>query len=54
MTSLLSPAGISTKKNVSMNASKYLGGSHLWGNCTIPFGGTLPSRGAHGKDINEA
>ncbi|XP_008320268.1 serine/threonine-protein kinase ICK isoform X2 [Cynoglossus semilaevis] len=43
--------GISTKKNVSMNASKYLGGSHLWGNCTIPFGGTLPSRGAHGTNV---
>lgn len=41
--------GISTKKNVAMNASKDFGGSHLWGNSSIPFGGTLPSRGAHGK-----
>lgn len=42
--------GISTKKNVAMNASKYFGGSHLWGNSSIPFGGTLPSRGAHGTN----
>lgn len=42
--------GISTKKNVAMNASKDFGGSHLWGNSSIPFGGTLPSRGAHGTN----
>uniref|UniRef100_A0A8C4D8Y4 non-specific serine/threonine protein kinase n=1 Tax=Dicentrarchus labrax TaxID=13489 RepID=A0A8C4D8Y4_DICLA len=41
--------GISTKKNVAINASKDFTGSHLWGNSAIPFGGTLPSRGAHGK-----
>lgn len=46
---LLSPSGISTKKNVAINASKDFTGSHLWGNSSIPFGGTLPSRGAHGK-----
>ncbi|KAF3842168.1 hypothetical protein F7725_024119 [Dissostichus mawsoni] len=39
--------GISTKKNVAINASKDFAGSHLWGNSSIPFGGTLPSRGAH-------
>ncbi|XP_070697011.1 serine/threonine-protein kinase ICK-like [Pempheris klunzingeri] len=42
--------GISTKKNVAINASKDLSGSHLWGNSSIPFGGTLPSRGAHGTN----
>lgn len=42
--------GISTKKNVAVNASKDLSGSHLWGNSSIPFGGTLPSRGAHGTN----
>lgn len=42
--------GISTKKNVAINASKDFGGSHLWGNSSIPFGGTLPSRGAHGTN----
>lgn len=46
----LSPIGISTKKNVAINASKDFSGSHLWGNSSIPFGGTLPSRGAHGDD----
>ncbi|KAA8583872.1 hypothetical protein FQN60_015080 [Etheostoma spectabile] len=40
--------GIGTKKNVAINASKDSTGSHLWGNSSIPFGGTLPSRGAHG------
>ncbi|TKS85500.1 Serine/threonine-protein kinase ICK [Collichthys lucidus] len=39
--------GISTKKNVAINASKDYTGSHLWGNSSIPFGGTLPSRGTH-------
>ncbi|XP_041645994.1 serine/threonine-protein kinase ICK-like [Cheilinus undulatus] len=42
--------GISTKKNVAINASKDFTGSHLWGNSSIPFGGTLPSRGAHGTN----
>ncbi|XP_068183292.1 serine/threonine-protein kinase ICK-like isoform X2 [Antennarius striatus] len=42
--------GIGTKKNVAMNASKDYAGSHLWGNSSIPFGGTLPSRGAHGTN----
>nr|XP_046258910.1 serine/threonine-protein kinase ICK-like [Scatophagus argus]XP_046258911.1 serine/threonine-protein kinase ICK-like [Scatophagus argus]XP_046258912.1 serine/threonine-protein kinase ICK-like [Scatophagus argus] len=42
--------GISTKKNVAINASKDYIGSHLWGNSSIPFGGTLPSRGAHGTN----
>ncbi|KAI3363136.1 hypothetical protein L3Q82_011788 [Scortum barcoo] len=42
--------GISTKKNVAINASKDFSGSHLWGNSSIPFGGTLPSRGAHGTN----
>ncbi|KAL3050239.1 serine/threonine-protein kinase ICK-like [Gymnodraco acuticeps] len=42
--------GISTKKNVAINASKDFAGSHLWGNSSIPFGGTLPSRGAHGTN----
>ncbi|XP_033835491.1 serine/threonine-protein kinase ICK-like [Periophthalmus magnuspinnatus] len=42
--------GIATKKNVSLNASKDFSSSHLWGNSTIPFGGTLPSRGAHGTN----
>ncbi|TWW78806.1 Serine/threonine-protein kinase ICK [Takifugu flavidus] len=41
--------GISTKKNTATNASKDYSGSHLWGNSGIPFGGTLPSRGAHGN-----
>ncbi|KAE8280561.1 Serine/threonine-protein kinase ICK [Larimichthys crocea] len=42
--------GISTKKNVAINASKDYTGSHLWGNSSIPFGGTLPSRGTHGTN----
>ncbi|XP_028459169.1 serine/threonine-protein kinase ICK isoform X2 [Perca flavescens] len=42
--------GIGTKKNVAINASKDSNGSHLWGNSSIPFGGTLPSRGAHGTN----
>ncbi|XP_023122857.2 serine/threonine-protein kinase ICK isoform X1 [Amphiprion ocellaris] len=42
--------GISTKKNVAINASKDFTGSHLWGSTNIPFGGTLPSRGAHGTN----
>lgn len=42
-------SGISTKKNVAINASKDFTGSHLWGSSSIPFGGTLPSRGAHGN-----
>ncbi|KAK2824218.1 hypothetical protein Q5P01_021393 [Channa striata] len=42
--------GIGTKKNLAINASKDLSGSHLWGNSSIPFGGTLPSRGAHGTN----
>lgn len=46
-----SPTGISTKKNVAINASKDFMGGHLWGNSSIPFGGTLPSRGVHGKSL---
>lgn len=42
--------GISTKKNMSINASKDFGGSHLWSNSYIPFGGTLPIRGTHGTN----
>ncbi|XP_037541321.1 serine/threonine-protein kinase ICK [Nematolebias whitei] len=42
--------GITTKKNVAINASKEYTGSHLWGGSSIPFGGTLPSRGAHGTN----
>ncbi|XP_029305556.1 serine/threonine-protein kinase ICK-like [Cottoperca gobio] len=42
--------GISTKKNGAINASKDFTGSHLWANSSIPFGGTLPSRGAHGTN----
>ncbi|XP_028279635.1 serine/threonine-protein kinase ICK-like isoform X2 [Parambassis ranga] len=42
--------GISTKKNVAINATKDFSGSHLWGSSSIPFGGTLPSRGAHGTN----
>ncbi|XP_069570060.1 serine/threonine-protein kinase ICK-like [Brachyistius frenatus] len=42
--------GISTKKNVAINASKDFTGSHLWGSSSMPFGGTLPSRGAHGTN----
>lgn len=43
------PSGIATKKNVAINANKDMSGSHLWGNSSIPFGGTLPSRGLHGN-----
>nr|XP_054605982.1 serine/threonine-protein kinase ICK [Nothobranchius furzeri] len=42
--------GISTKKNVAMNASKEFPGSHYCGSSSIAFGGTLPSRGAHGTN----
>ncbi|KAK7930776.1 hypothetical protein WMY93_007171 [Mugilogobius chulae] len=42
--------GIPSKKNMGTNASKDFSSSHLWGNSTIPFGGTLPSRGAHGTN----
>ncbi|XP_070398057.1 serine/threonine-protein kinase ICK-like [Nothobranchius furzeri] len=42
--------GISTKKNVAMNASKEFPGSHFCGSSSIAFGGTLPSRGAHGTN----
>lgn len=43
--------GVATKKNVTVNACKdFSGGGHLWGNSNIPFGGTLPSRGAHGTN----
>lgn len=42
--------GISTKKNMAINASKDFSGSPLWGSSGIPFGGTLPSRGAHGTN----
>lgn len=48
----LSPSGISTKKNVAINASKDFSVSHFWGNSSIPFGGTLPSRGTHGNFPN--
>lgn len=44
--------GVATKKNVALNVSTDFSSSssHLWGNSTIPFGGTLPSRGAHGTN----
>lgn len=42
-------AGISTKKNLTVNTNKDFSGSHLWGNSSIPFGGTLPNRGTHGN-----
>lgn len=43
--------GVATKKNVALNVSNdFSSSSHLWGNSTIPFGGTLPSRGAHGTN----
>lgn len=43
--------GVATKKNLAMNACKdFSSNSLLWGNSTIPFGGTLPSRGAHGTN----
>ncbi|KAM9726225.1 serine/threonine-protein kinase ICK-like isoform 1-T1 [Menidia menidia] len=42
--------GITTKKNVAINASKDFTGSHFWGSSSIPYGGTLPSRGAHGTN----
>ncbi|XP_051936494.1 serine/threonine-protein kinase ICK-like isoform X2 [Hippocampus zosterae] len=42
--------GITTKKNVTINVNKDMSGSHLWGNSSIPFGGTLPSRGLHGTN----
>ncbi|XP_019726246.1 serine/threonine-protein kinase ICK-like isoform X2 [Hippocampus comes] len=42
--------GITTKKNVAINVNKDMSGSHLWGNSSIPFGGTLPSRGLHGTN----
>ncbi|MEQ2299480.1 hypothetical protein AMECASPLE_015591 [Ameca splendens] len=42
--------GTSTKKSTTIDASKDFTGSHLWGGSSIPFGGTLPSRGAHGTN----
>lgn len=42
--------GISTKKNLPVNSNKDVSGSHLWGNNSIPFGGTLPNRGLHGTN----
>lgn len=42
--------GISTKRSVTIDSSKDFTGSHLWGGSSIPFGGTLPSRGAHGAN----
>ncbi|XP_041865448.1 serine/threonine-protein kinase ICK-like isoform X3 [Melanotaenia boesemani] len=42
--------GVSTKKNGAMNASKDFTESLLWGSSSIPYGGTLPSRGAHGTN----
>ncbi|XP_071375477.1 serine/threonine-protein kinase ICK-like [Centroberyx affinis] len=42
--------GISTKKNLAINSGKDYSGSHLWGNSSIPFGGTLPNRGTHGTN----
>ncbi|KAK1792670.1 hypothetical protein P4O66_012594 [Electrophorus voltai] len=41
--------GLSTKKNVAVNVSKDLIGSSLWGSSSVPFGGTLPTRGNHGS-----
>ncbi|XP_056148398.1 serine/threonine-protein kinase ICK-like [Lampris incognitus] len=42
--------GISTKQNMAIDSSKDPSGSHLWGNSSIPFGGTLPNRGTHGTN----
>ncbi|XP_012733297.2 serine/threonine-protein kinase ICK [Fundulus heteroclitus] len=42
--------GISTKKSVTIDVGKDFTGSHLWGGSGLPFGGTLPSRGAHGTN----
>uniref|UniRef100_A0A3Q2T1J7 non-specific serine/threonine protein kinase n=1 Tax=Fundulus heteroclitus TaxID=8078 RepID=A0A3Q2T1J7_FUNHE len=42
--------GISTKKSVTIDVGKDFTGSHLWGGSSLPFGGTLPSRGAHGTN----
>lgn len=39
---------------MATNASKDYSGSHLWGNSSIPFGGTLPSRGAHGNTLRSS
>ncbi|CAL8299850.1 unnamed protein product [Merluccius merluccius] len=43
--------GISTKKNLTVNSNKDVSESHLWGNNSIPFGGTLPNRGIHGNAL---
>ncbi|XP_066517362.1 serine/threonine-protein kinase ICK-like [Hoplias malabaricus] len=40
--------GLSTKKNVAVNATKDLSGNNLWGSNSVPVGGTLPTRGSHG------
>ncbi|CAL8284874.1 unnamed protein product [Arctogadus glacialis] len=42
--------GISTKKNQTVISNKDLSSTHLWGNNSIPFGGTLPNRGLHGTN----
>ncbi|XP_072526048.1 serine/threonine-protein kinase ICK-like isoform X3 [Salminus brasiliensis] len=40
--------GLSSKKNVAVNAAKDLSGNNLWGSSSVPVGGTLPTRGSHG------
>ncbi|XP_049328091.1 serine/threonine-protein kinase ICK isoform X2 [Astyanax mexicanus] len=39
--------GLSSKKNVAVNAVKDLSGTSLWGSSSVPVGGTLPTRGSH-------
>ncbi|KAG9260101.1 serine/threonine-protein kinase ICK-like [Astyanax mexicanus] len=41
--------GLSSKKNVAVNAVKDLSGTSLWGSSSVPVGGTLPTRGSHGS-----
>ncbi|KAG7314065.1 hypothetical protein KOW79_022561 [Hemibagrus wyckioides] len=39
--------GLSTKKNVAVNAAKDYSGN-MWEGSSVPVGGTLPTRGSHG------
>lgn len=40
--------GLSTKKNVAVNAAKDYSGN-MWEGSSVPVGGMLPTRGSHGK-----
>lgn len=40
--------GLSTKKNVAVNAVKDYSGN-IWEDSSVPVGGMLPIRGTHGK-----